>query len=390
MEIDMPSPVPQSADHPCTEDESNQSHVRRNVFRRLSVLSGLLLAFALGEVAARIHFHQNAPHLEMLREHLANEVPHAARIIGQPYLLYVPAPGYRSGRNMHNEQGYRGPAVQIPRTEGVVRVLCLGGSTTYGTGVEDPLDSYPAQLETILNYASPPEVKSVEVINGGVEYATTAELLTHYHFKYHYFKPDVVIINTGGNDGLPPEMPNYQPDYSHWREQPGLPRPLSPFGQQLMRSRLFGLGLIYLLYGGGDGHVRLDRVGGVSPTSWYQAESVNDSIDTNPAFAHNLNTLIDEVLRDGATAVLVPYRKADDYDVPEEIFVRQNEQVLKLIAEDRKLTMAPFPASVISSENWVDGSHVNEEGCQQKAAHIAEYLIPVLWPTNETLSRTIQ
>lgn len=378
------------ADKPSSQGVSNGGHSDRTnrvppgsrAIRIGSVLGGLLLAFVLGEVAARICFYQGDPQLDALRQHLANEVPSTARIIGQPYLLYTPAPSFRSGKNQHNIQGYRGAAVSMLRTEGALRVLCLGGSTTYGTGVEDPMDAYPAQLERILNEARPQTVTSVEVINAGLEYATSAELLTHYHFKYHYFRPDLVIINTGGNDALPPSFPEYHPDYSHWREQPGLPRPLSPVGQQLLRSRLLALGIIYALYGDRTGHLSLDRVDGIPPSSWYENATGNAAADLNPAFSHNLNSLIDEIQRDGGKVLLVPYRLAKGYDVPEASFVRQNEQVLLQIGQDRGLPVAPFPASLISPENWVDGSHLNAEGCRQKATHIAEHAIPVLWPVD--------
>ena len=216
-------------------------------------------------------------------------------------------------------------------------------------------------------------------MSGGLEYATTAELLNHYHFKYHYFKPDLVIINTGGDDALPPSFPHYQPDYSHWREQPGLPRSLSPLGQTLMKSRLLGLAAIYLLYGGRTGDVRIDRVDGDPPPGWYEGMSGDEVIQHNPAFSHNLNSLFDEVLRDGADVLLVPYRLANGFDVPEEAFVRKNEQVMRQISEDRKLVMAPFSASLISPGCWVDGSHLDKTSCRQKAEHIAEYAIPLLW-----------
>lgn len=359
---------------------------RRSRFRFLSSCLGLLLACGLGEVAARIFFHQSGQRYETLRAHLANEVPRTARIIGQPYLLYVPAPDYTSGRNYHNSQGYRGSAVTMRRTPGVTRVLCLGGSTTYGNSVDAPEEAYPARLAEFLNRQKPESVDRVEVINGGLEYATTAELLTHYHFKFHYYRPDLVVINTGGNDGLPPSTSNYQPDYSHWRRQPQAPRPLAPVGQQLMRSRLFALALISLMYGQGEGHLSLDRVDGVPPTVWYETDDADESTDLNPAFGHNLNRLIEEIVADGGRVLLVPYRLAPNDAVPEEAYVRQNEVVLKRIAEQRQLAVAPFPASVIALENWVDGSHLNASGCQEKAQHIAEYARRALWPDEDVSS----
>ena len=47
------------------------------------------------------------------------------------YLGYVPAPGYVLGKNRHNDLGFRGGPVLIPKPQGEFRIVCLGGSTTY-------------------------------------------------------------------------------------------------------------------------------------------------------------------------------------------------------------------------------------------------------------------
>ena len=379
-----------SLGHPDRNDQPDQSQRagrKRPVYKFLSSLLGLMLAFSLAEIAARLFIVQGDKTYETFRAHLANEIPENATTIGLPYLLYVSAPGYKSGENYHNEQGYRGRPVSMKRTKQLARVLCLGGSTTYGTSVENPEEAYPAQLEAILNKSKPEKVKGVEVINGGLAYGTTAEMLTHYHFKYHYYRPDLVILNTGGNDALPAHLGTggYQPDYSHWREQQQEPKPFSPFGQKMMKSRFLALGLIYLIYGRLEKYSWLDRSDGISPTDWYQPENdaePNRIEDSNPAFAHNLNSLIDEILRDGAKVLLVPYRIGENADVPEEGDIENNEKVLRSIAEQRQLAIAPFPADVISPEYW-DGSHLNAKGCRQKAEHIAQWASQILWPNRQ-------
>jgi hypothetical protein len=70
-----------------------------------------------------------------------------------PYLGYVPYPGYKNhGIVQHNEDSYRGNKVPLQKGK-KIRVLCLGGSTTYGHGVAYPHETFPAQLEILLtNY----------------------------------------------------------------------------------------------------------------------------------------------------------------------------------------------------------------------------------------------
>jgi len=80
-------------------------------------------------------------------------------------------------RGMHvriNEHGLRGPSTPLEPPAGVHRILALGGSTTFGEGLEEE-DSFPAQLERELNESGGSE--RYEVLNAGVEgYNSTAEL----------------------------------------------------------------------------------------------------------------------------------------------------------------------------------------------------------------------
>ena len=114
---------------------------RHRWWRYLAVTVGILVGLLLGEFVARIMFTSGpARSLEPLRAALAGELlPEAVfqRSIPQPYLLYSPAPGHRgsTGEVDHNMQGYRGWPVQLAKTPGIIRILCLGGSTTYGWGV---------------------------------------------------------------------------------------------------------------------------------------------------------------------------------------------------------------------------------------------------------------
>jgi hypothetical protein len=360
---------------------------RRTKFQSLSVSFGFFLALFLAEAMAWVYFasDENAASMRAIlcgdsQQPLGDELARA-----QPYLMYVSAPGYKDDTNYHNEQGYRGRAVPMKRTPRVTRILCLGGSTTYSIGTDDADQSYPAQLEAILNRQLPPGIDGIEVINGGLNYGTTAELLTHYHFKFHYFRPDLIIINTGGNDALAAGAPYYQPDYSHWRKSFQVQRPLSPVGQTIVKSRLASLIVIDFLYGSWGKTIGLiDRPPGKPLTVWHEAARNGDSAesltDEELGFTHNLNTLIDMIERDGGKVLLVPFR-INPRDPRGEALVQcaRNERILKDIAKTRGLQLAPFPHGVVSAENWVDSCHLNPPGCSQKAIHIASFVHNVLW-----------
>ncbi|HXV28636.1 MAG TPA: GDSL-type esterase/lipase family protein, partial [bacterium] len=275
----------------------------------------------------------------------------------------------------HNEQGYRGTGVSLRKKPGVFRILCLGGSTTYGWGVSRPEEAYPALLEAVVKNRLPASVKGVEVINGGLPYGTTAEMLTHYHFKYHYYQPDLVILEAGGNDAEAFAAPFYHPDYSHWRQPLVLPQTLPTLTRKLMESRLASLFLIPMFYGLHPNRNNLQRPPSEPIAEWYDRKSP-DIPAGEIALEYNLETLIDEILKDKAKVLLVPFRPAPHniYPKPIQQAMILNEDILKNLASKRGLPLSPFPAEIISAQNWVDDCHLNAAGEKEKALHIASYV----------------
>jgi lysophospholipase L1-like esterase len=96
--------------------------------------------------------------------------------------------------------GTRGPEPLQPKPEGVIRVLCLGDSGTFGWGVGDE-ETYPAQLESFLNaWAEKPAGFRFEVINAGVNGYSTFQSVQHYRVLEPLLNPDIVTLSTGRND----------------------------------------------------------------------------------------------------------------------------------------------------------------------------------------------
>jgi lysophospholipase L1-like esterase len=351
--------------------------------RRLFIAAVLALSFAVAETATAAFYRtEKGRRYEKLRLRLLGlGRSDFQKAIGQPYLLYIPTPNLvEDGVRQHNEQGYRGRAVPMRRTPGVLRVLCLGGSTTYGWGVARPEETFPARLEEALARRRPGG-PAVEVINAGLPWGTSAELLTHYCFKFHYYKPDLVIVDTGGNDALPLLQTFYQPDYSHTRQQMPDPKPLPSGTRWLLHSRLASLVAILAFFGPLDeGTIAFVRTEpGPPPASWYPGRPVGP--DGRPfvprdenAFVHNVETLVTLAKADGAKLLLVPFRSAPNngYAAPIQEKIVQHEELLRGIAQETSSSWAPFPASVISPGDWVDNCHLNGEGERQKA----DYLLP--------------
>ncbi len=355
-------------------------------------LFGLVLAVlvvGLLEGGAWAWFAWGPESLERTRQRLAGQVKADwKRFVPQPYLVYIPGPGFSNSTGpQHNEQGYRGPPVPLRRQPGISRVLCMGGSTTYTSRVADAAQTYPAWLQRILVENLPPNVQGVEVINAGLPSGTTAEVLTHWAFKYHLYRPDVVVIHTGGNDAAAFARPGYQPDYSHWRGPFQVPRPLAPAGRKLMRSRLVALFAVLLIYGADPRVSLLDLPADQPPPAkWFEPERDPQGRvrlhSTEIAFLHNLDSVIRLIRGQGARVVLVPFRPAPKNGYTPDVLaaMRQNEDILNQMGRVLKVPVAPLPVETISPANWVDFCHVNGAGAREKAAHIAPYVRQVLWP----------
>lgn len=116
-----------------------------------------------------------------------------SNVIPVPYISYVPDPAYEG----HNDLGYRGPEIAIPKPRGTYRIVSVGGSTTYSTGTTEE-ESYPAFLQSILrdDYG----YSNVEVINAGVSGYTSWEILSAFAFRILELEPDMLIYYGAAND----------------------------------------------------------------------------------------------------------------------------------------------------------------------------------------------
>lgn len=141
------------------------------------------------------------------------------------------------GVTRHNGAGFRDHQDFAPKDPSIQRIVCLGGSTTYGTGVSNNDDAYPAQLERLLNERSESERAGVfEVLNLGVGGYTSLEVLRLLETEALALDPDIVLIQVAINDVGPRLYPGFTCDYSHFRK-PMRPLPDGVVSRALMRSR---------------------------------------------------------------------------------------------------------------------------------------------------------
>lgn len=138
--------------------------------------------------------------------------PPVHRVAADPFLHYELRPNashqscdaHGCGTVTINRHGARGAAHDFARTPATFRVLCVGGSTTYGAGVGDP-QTMPAALERDLARDAPPD-RRVETWNLGTSAYTLAQAAHLARTRLDALRPDVVVVqlyNRGRRAFLP-------------------------------------------------------------------------------------------------------------------------------------------------------------------------------------------
>ncbi|MEW6746392.1 MAG: GDSL-type esterase/lipase family protein [Planctomycetota bacterium] len=168
----------------------------------------VLALLGLGEIAARLAGVPD-PRFPRGRDVFTGAWLPAAEtdliMMGDPALFWRLRPGLH-GRpwlkplwidTQTNSLGLRSPEITCPKPAGHFRVLCLGDSCTYGSGVRSS-DSYPARLEQTLNMIYEDGVH--EVVNAGVPGYSSFQGLRFLERWIDAIGPDVVTVSFWPND----------------------------------------------------------------------------------------------------------------------------------------------------------------------------------------------
>lgn len=138
---------------------------------------------------------------------LANRTyPQFIQIQGHPFLQYT---GNSRVRGLFNNYGFSGPDFQLEKKPGVLRVVCLGGSTTEY--------NWPPQMETLLkdNAARQGRDLRFEVLNFGKVGYTSLHDMVNFTVNAIEFSPDYVVVHSGWNDTVSRNWPQpVRRDYS--------------------------------------------------------------------------------------------------------------------------------------------------------------------------------
>lgn len=165
------------------------------------LVAALLVALLLVEIAMRVAGLRLPPRgpdnfLPLLEEVSESAAPGLEKALIPDAHGEVLYPGKTSAQDRSvvyrvNAQGFRDREYPLVKPAGALRVVVLGDSVTYGTGVELK-DTLPKQLEREVRALCPE--RQVEVLNFGVYAYNTRQEVALLEYRALAFQPDVVLL----------------------------------------------------------------------------------------------------------------------------------------------------------------------------------------------------
>ena len=352
-------------------ESANESPPARRLPILHKLLLSLLVALATAEIFLRIDDAMATPprdadfYLPIENERsLYLPHPHLAAVL-KPGFVRPPVPGPQSYATRVNSLGMRGEEMSLEKPPGVFRILCLGGSTTYGTGTSESQFSYPAQLQTMLNSVAPEGLR-YEVGNCGVPGYLTSDSLINLELRLLDYQPDALLIYHAANDARPIQARGFKSDYSHLRK-PWSEEKLSATELFLMRHwRTFAR-----LTRGTDPEEQLRAMGSHVLVPNFRELHVPSNVGVPPkgllAFQRNIKSIVAIAHENGIVPVLQTFAVCPNRFRPgsEHFFgtIRDLNKVLRSYAAESGVPIIEVAEKLYNrTELFEDWMHLNDEG----------------------------
>jgi lysophospholipase L1-like esterase len=307
-----------------------------------------------------------------------------ASIIPHPYMLYTNNPNYNDGIKQHNSLGYRGEEFNPVKDPNTIRILALGGSTTYGYLNKDPRLTWPALLQDKLRKHTG---RNIEVINGGVKYGTSAELLAAYVFRHRYIKPDIIIFHEGGNDAMPVFFPDYNAEYTHFRGH-GSGGALRNGEKFLLHSNI--LKVFYSLWLNSNETVYKAQPYSLAELDRKEAAKRVADDRNFEGFKRNVDLLMDLSRMDSARMLLFGFvhareenlsKNREDHIGLEKTLAKciaKNKAIMRNLATKHGAVYVEADQDLFKDEWFLDNCHLTPEGEAVKANVVFEKILPLI------------
>jgi lysophospholipase L1-like esterase len=341
--------------------------------RRLGLLLGATVAACvIAELGFRLvetRLGVDRARIGLLRDYLVMET---ADYEPRAYVGYAD----RRGAPGVNAWGFLDEEHDRAHPPGVIRIACLGSSTTESGNAANYRGSYPFFLQRELEARWQ---RPVEVLNFGVSSWTTAEVLVNYVLTVQDFTPDVVLLHEIVNDAEPRAWPHFSRDYSHYRHPWTAPRYVWP-----LRTIIGWSDLAAFLDLRRTSNAGLERLVTTDPHGQWVFPHGQFAPGTIEPFIRNTRTITEHATAHGAQVLLVtmPYdhdRVSAPYMQTLHRGLEEHNQVYRDLAQQEGYGLADLdvderahPAELTGA--FVDLVHVQPAGNQWKARRIAAQL----------------
>jgi hypothetical protein len=349
----------------------------------------LFLIVSCAELILRVFFKQIAPHFKPASavRRMTDSVWKYSNTLGEyawmephPFLQFTQTRGMSSGgiRNL----GFADITISdIPKPEGVIRVACLGNSTT--------CDGYPEALEDFLNDCG--QGQRFQVLNFGLGWWASVHSMLNFVLNVRDFHPDFVVVHENCNDEKYRGYPGLRGDYAHCTHSFSIERHRDEWLYRF--SLLYRLAVILVCL--------------KSPRSFYRpkigvAMNRGKTRDYVPEeltlFRRNIKTICDLAGAEGIRIILttMPFSKILRYtDFDETRFhphLLEANAILRELAEDEDLTLVDLESLFMDRDNFfADPFHLGPSGVKIKALCIGEAILTSLGkiPTPNSLWRSV-
>ncbi len=295
------------------------------------------------------------------------------KVFSHPYLNYSNTPFFKnsSGVIQHDQNGFR--ENENTMNHYINKILVLGGSIAYGSGVNKPEDTWANILQKKLSS----ENYEFDVVNAGLEFATSAELLTLYSLKLTHYKHKILLIHLGANENLPIIFPNFDKTYVHVRGQSG--NIAGEFEKKLLKNSYVFRFIISKITRGNYFGTYKGRPYSYLLLDKDKVTARTKNLDFYKPFENNLRNIIRIAKSYGVKVVIIPAdintksnRKDLEYIKEGLSYYHKN---IRLIIKEISLSENIYLHENYINENFfVDHVHVNLDGQRQKAFQIFSFL----------------
>jgi lysophospholipase L1-like esterase len=268
-----------------------------------------------------------------------------------PLLLWRPV-----ARAPYGSERFRGPDVEVPKPDGLTRVMCYGDSNTDGPPEGQP---WPNDLNAILKGDTP----RTEVVNAGVTGYSSYQGLQRFREDVGVYDPDVVLVSFGWNDVT---QAIGGPDRTFAASGPF--RSVNPTWVRVRRLLLKYKSVLVA-----ERYLAPPAVDAEAVPEYAPRVSLDD-------YAANLNAFVATARAHGATPVLLtrPYRESTEELESESSWRRlvpaYNREVMEIAQSVGALVVDVQAAFAGRKDLFIDQCHFTPEGHRVMAQLVADRL----------------